>query len=213
MRLSSPWFFLLLNAAIFQLGWWSLILFANQALVFALLLLCVQLLLVNPGYRSALMAENAQDEKSQRVEHSQLAGQNVKRTGYSMKTFNAVLIPAVIGIALDAMLYLGGVFEFDSPSRLLPLWLCCLWGHFAATLGVSLAWLRDLPKWQQVLFGAVGGAGSYLAAFRLEAVAWPLGQSATFSLLILIWSLLLPLLSYCNFRLEWGANRPTKGFL
>lgn len=207
MRLSSPWFFLLLNAAIFQLGWWSLILFANQALVFALLLLCVQLLLVNPGYRSALMAENAGDE------HSQLAGQNVKRTGYSMKTFNAVLIPAVIGIALDAMLHLGGVFEFDSPSRLLPLWLCCLWGHFAATLGVSLAWLRDLPKWQQVLFGAVGGAGSYLAAFRLEAVAWPLGQSATFSLLILIWSLLLPLLSYCNLRLEWGANRPTKGFL
>ncbi|GAB1104491.1 MAG: DUF2878 domain-containing protein [Shewanella algae] len=207
MRLSSPWFFLLLNAAIFQLGWWSLILFANQALVFALLLLCVQLLLVNPGYRSALMAENAVDE------HSQLAEQSVKRTGYSMKTFNAVLIPAVIGIALDAMLHLGGVFEFDSPSRLLPLWLCCLWGHFAATLGVSLAWLRDLPKWQQALFGAVGGAGSSLAAFRLEAVAWPLGQSATFSLLILIWSLLLPLLSYCNLRLEWGANRPTKGFL
>ncbi|EKT4488996.1 DUF2878 domain-containing protein [Shewanella algae] len=207
MRLSSPWFFLLLNAAIFQLGWWSLILFANQALVFALLLLCVQLLLVNPGYRSALMADNAGDE------HSQLAEQSVKRTGYSMKTFNAVLIPAVIGIALDAMLHLGGVFEFDSPSRLLPLWLCCLWGHFAATLGVSLAWLRDLPKWQQALFGAVGGAGSYLAAFRLEAVAWPLGQSATFSLLILIWSLLLPLLSYCNLRLEWGANRPTKGFL
>ncbi|MCM2530528.1 DUF2878 domain-containing protein [Shewanella algae] len=207
MRLSSPWFFLLLNAAIFQLGWWSLILFANQALVFALLLLCVQLLLVNPGYRSALMAENAGDE------HSQLAEQSVKRTGYSMKTFNAVLIPAVIGIALDVMLHLGGVFEFDSPSRLLPLWLCCLWGHFAATLGVSLAWLRDLPKWQQALFGAVGGAGSYLAAFRLEAVAWPLGQSATFSLLILIWSLLLPLLSYCNLRLEWGANRPTKGFL
>ncbi|PSS70739.1 DUF2878 domain-containing protein [Shewanella algae] len=207
MRLSSPWFFLLLNAAIFQLGWWSLILFANQALVFALLLLCVQLLFVNPGYRSALKAENAGDE------HSQLAEQSVKRTGYSMKTFNAVLIPAVIGIALDAMLHLGGVFEFDSPSRLLPLWLCCLWGHFAATLGVSLAWLRDLPKWQQALFGAVGGAGSYLAAFRLEAVAWPLGQSATFSLLILIWSLLLPLLSYCNLRLEWGANRPTKGFL
>ncbi|WP_345845327.1 DUF2878 domain-containing protein [Shewanella algae] len=207
MRLLSPWFFLLLNAAIFQLGWWSLILFANQALVFALLLLCVQLLLVNPGYRSALMAENAGDE------HSQLAEQSVKRTRYSMKTFNAVLIPAVIGIALDAMLHLGGVFEFDSPSRLLPLWLCCLWGHFAATLGVSLAWLRDLPKWQQALFGAVGGAGSYLAAFRLEAVAWPLGQSATFSLLILIWSLLLPLLSYCNLRLEWGANRPTKGFL
>ncbi|GAB1105933.1 MAG: hypothetical protein Sw2PiMacB_02340 [Shewanella algae] len=184
-----------------------MILFANQALVFALLLLCVQLLLVNPGYRSALMAENAGDE------HSQLAEQSVKRTGYSMKTFNAVLIPAVIGIALDAMLHRGGVFEFDSPSRLLPLWLCCLWGHFAATLGVSLAWLRDLPKWQQALFGAVGGAGSYLAAFRLEAVAWPLGQSATFSLLILIWSLLLPLLSYCNLRLEWGANRPTKGFL
>ncbi|MCE9780200.1 DUF2878 domain-containing protein [Shewanella algae] len=207
MRLLSPWFFLLLNAAIFQLGWWSLILFANQALVFALLLLCVQLLLVNPGYRSALMAENAGDE------YSQLAEQSVKRTGYSMKTFNAVLIPAVIGIALDAMLHRGGVFEFDSPSRLLPLWLCCLWGHFAATLGVSLAWLRDLPKWQQALFGAVGGAGSYLAAFRLEAVAWPLGQSATFSLLILIWSLLLPLLSYCNLRLEWGANRPTKGFL
>ncbi|WP_335912581.1 MULTISPECIES: DUF2878 domain-containing protein [Shewanella] len=207
MKLSSPWFFLLLNAIVFQLGWWSLILFANQALVFALLLLCAQLLLVNPGYRSALMAENALDQ------HCQLAAQSVKRTGYSMKAFNAVLIPAVIGIVLDAMLHLGGVFEFDSPSRLLPLWLCCLWGHFAATLGVSLAWLRDLPKWQQALFGAVGGAGSYLAAFRLEAVAWPLGQSATFSLLIIIWSLLLPLLSYCNLKLEWGKNPPTTGFL
>lgn len=207
MKLSSPWFFLLLNAIVFQLGWWSLILFANQALVFALLLLCAQLLLVNPGYRSALMAENAQDQ------HCQLAAQSVKRTGYSMKAFNAVLIPAVIGIVLDAMLHLGGVFEFDSPSRLLPLWLCCLWGHFAATLGVSLAWLRDLPKWQQALFGAVGGAGSYLAAFRLEAVAWPLGQSVTFSLLIIIWSLLLPLLSYCNLKLEWGKNPPTTGFL
>lgn len=207
MKLSSPWFFLLLNAIVFQLGWWSLILFANQALVFALLLLCAQLLLVNPGYRSALMAENAQDQ------HSQLAAQSVKRTGYSMKAFKAVLMPAVIGIVLDAMLHLGGVFEFDSPSRLLPLWLCCLWGHFAATLGVSLAWLRDLPKWQQALFGAVGGAGSYLAAFRLEAVAWPLGQSVTFSLLIIIWSLLLPLLSYCNLKLEWGKNPPTTGFL
>lgn len=207
MKLSSPWFFLLLNAIVFQLGWWSLILFANQALVFALLLLCAQLLLVNPGYRSALMAENAQDQ------HCQLAEQSVKRSGSSMKTLNAVLIPAVIGIALDAMLHLGGVFEFDSPSRLLPLWLCCLWGHFAATLGVSLAWLRDLPRWQQAFFGAVGGAGSYLAAFRLEAVAWPLGQSATFSLLIFIWSLLLPLLSYCNLKLERGENRPTTGFL
>ncbi|GGE88893.1 DUF2878 domain-containing protein [Shewanella carassii] len=207
MKLSSPWFFLLLNAIVFQLGWWSLILFANQALVFALLLLCAQLLLVNPGYRSALMAENAQDQ------HCQLAEQSVKRSGYSMKAFNAVLMPAVIGIVLDAMLHLGGVFEFDSPSRLLPLWLCCLWGHFAATLGVSLAWLRDLPRWQQAFFGAVGGAGSYLAAFRLEAVAWPLGQSATFSLLIFIWSLLLPLLSYCNLKLERGENRPTTGFL
>lgn len=113
MRLSSPWFFLLLNAAIFQLGWWSLILFANQALVFALLLLCVQLLFVNPATAQP-QAENAGDE------HSQLAEQSVKRTGYSMKTFNAVLIPAVIGIALDACCTLAEYLSLTVPRGFYP---------------------------------------------------------------------------------------------
>ena len=66
------------------------------------------------------------------------------------------LIPvALAGCLLDILLWLLGLFHFPSGF---PLWLLLLWCGFALTLSHGLPWLRLLPRWQQGLFGMVGGA-------------------------------------------------------
>ncbi len=101
-----------------------------------------------------------------------------------------VLPLALIGIALDSLLTLTGVFEFDA----LPLWLALLWCGFILTLGHGLAWMRTRPIYQQWLLGALAGSTSYMSGWRMEAVALPLGWIPSTLLLALIWGALLPLL-------------------
>ncbi len=65
------------------------------------------------------------------------------------------LIPvALAGSLLDALLWQLGLFYFNAGF---PLWLVLLWCGFALTLSHGLRWLRPLPRWQQGLFGMVGG--------------------------------------------------------
>lgn len=65
------------------------------------------------------------------------------------------LIPvALAGCLLDILLWRLGLFHFPSGF---PLWLLLLWCGFALTLSHGLRWLRPLPRWQQGLFGMVGG--------------------------------------------------------
>ncbi len=65
------------------------------------------------------------------------------------------LIPvALAGSLLDALLWQLGLFDFNAGF---PLWLVLLWCGFALTLSHGLRWLRPLPRWQQGLFGMVGG--------------------------------------------------------
>ena len=71
------------------------------------------------------------------------------------------LIPvALAGCLLDILLWRLGLFQFPAGF---PLWLLLLWCGFALTLSHGLRWLRPLPRWQQALFGMVGGASSYVA--------------------------------------------------
>lgn len=65
------------------------------------------------------------------------------------------LIPvALAGCLLDILLWGLGLFQFAAGF---PLWLLLLWCGFALTLSHGLRWLRPLPRWQQALFGMVGG--------------------------------------------------------
>ncbi len=65
------------------------------------------------------------------------------------------LIPvALAGCLLDILLWRLGLFQFPAGF---PLWLVLLWLGFALTLSHGMGWLRRLPRWQQALFGMVGG--------------------------------------------------------
>lgn len=105
------------------------------------------------------------------------------------KTDLLVLPLALIGMTVDGLLILSGIFQFDT----LPLWLGIIWLGFILTLGHSLKWLRKLPLVALIPIGALAGTSSYLAGWKLGAVSLPEGLLASSLTLIIIWSGLLPL--------------------
>ena len=114
------------------------------------------------------------------------------------------LIPvALAGCLLDLLLWRLGLFHFPSGF---PLWLVLLWCGFALTLSHGLRWLRPLPRWQQALFGMVGGASSYVAGAAMGAVHLPWGIWISTALLAVIWMWWLPVLLWVTVKLE-GETR------
>ncbi len=109
-----------------------------------------------------------------------------------------VLPIALIGIMADAMLTWTGIFAFET----LPLWLGLLWIGFILTLGHSMSWLRNLPKLMLVPIGAVAGTVSYLAGWKLQAVALPMGLAWSSAALAILWAVLLPLLVQLDYKIR-----------
>lgn len=110
------------------------------------------------------------------------------------------LLPiAVAGCLLDALLWQLGLFRFPSGF---PLWLVLLWLGFALTLALGMRWLLHLPRWQQALFGMVGGTSSYVAGAVMGAVHLPWGIGISAALLAVIWIWWLPVLLWVMVKLE-----------
>ncbi|WP_421220516.1 DUF2878 domain-containing protein [Aeromonas jandaei] len=110
------------------------------------------------------------------------------------------LLPiAVVGCLLDALLWQLGLFRFPSGF---PLWLVLLWLGFALTLAHGMRWLLRLPRWQQALFGMVGGTSSYVAGAAMGAVHLPWGIGISAALLAVIWMWWLPVLLWVMVKLE-----------
>jgi hypothetical protein len=109
---------------------------------------------------------------------------------------------ALIGIGADALLTLGGVFDFDG----MPWWLALVWIGFVLSLGHSLAWLRRLPLIALAPMGALAGTASYLAGWRLDAVELPLGLTVSVMALAILWSILLPVLVRLDFYIRSPAT-------
>ncbi|QNF15979.1 DUF2878 domain-containing protein [Aeromonas jandaei] len=110
------------------------------------------------------------------------------------------LLPiAVAGCLLDALLWQLGLFRFPAGF---PLWLALLWLGFALTLAHGMRWLLRLPRWQQALFGMVGGTSSYVAGAVMGAVHLPWGIWISVALLAVIWMWWLPVLLWVMVKLE-----------
>lgn len=105
---------------------------------------------------------------------------------------------ALVGISVDTLLTLAGLFQFDQ----FPVWLGLLWIGFILTLGHSLAWLQRLPRLSLAPIGAIAGTASYLAGWRLGAVDLPLGLLPSSAALALAWAILLPALVTLDNRIR-----------
>lgn len=107
-----------------------------------------------------------------------------------------------LGCAIDSFLGNMHILQFhqNDDSRILPLWLACLWLIFATTLRHSLDWSRR-HKLAGAALGFIGGPLSYYAGGQLSGVvlAQPLWQ--TLLLLAVIWATVIPMLQ--SFSQAW----------
>jgi len=92
-----------------------------------------------------------------------------------------------------------------------PYWIVLLWMLFAATLNLSLAWLKPRPL-IAALFGAVGGPAAYVAGAKLGALTLT-EPAAALPALAIGWAVLTPALARLAARgdgTDGGAARPDR---
>jgi hypothetical protein len=96
------------------------------------------------------------------------------------------------GLLVDQILFGTGVLNFAGKPGLAPLWLSCLWLVLATTLLHAFSFLQGRYI-LAMIFGAVGGTGSYIAGTKLTVVEFgsPLVAPATIALL---WAMVFPML-------------------
>lgn len=115
-----------------------------------------------------------------------------------------LLAAGLLGLLFDTAFVAVGVFtplQHLFPRPVSPPWMICLWLNFAATLNVSMAWLRGRYL-LAALFGAVGGPLAYYSGAKLGATD-SLPTTNGMLLLALGWGMMTPLLV----RLAAGFSR------
>lgn len=166
------------NYVLFQLGWFACVLGAAHGMPLA-----------GPAVVAAIVAV-----------HLSLA----RRPGVEAALLAAC---AVIGGLFDTLLLATGWVAYPNGQWIpgaAPYWIFAMWLLFAATLNLSLGWLKGRP----LLAGALGAAGaplSYVAGAGLGAITlvqpfWALAMLAGG------WALLMPLLAGLAGRMNGFAD-------
>ncbi len=116
-----------------------------------------------------------------------------------------LLAAGILGFVFDTVLVMSGVFlpvPSLFPSPFSPPWMVGLWLNFAATLNVSLGWLRKRYL-LAVIFGAIGGPLAYYSGAKLGATM-TLPSLGGMLILALGWGMMTPVL-------VWLARALTDG--
>lgn len=156
----------LLNAALFQAAWFAAVLGAARGVLWLGPLMLLPVL----GIHLALAKDRAGEVK-------------------------LLAAAGILGFLFDTSLVAGGVFlpvPDLFPRPLSPLWMISLWVNFAATLNVSMAWLRGRYL-VAALFGALGGPLAYYSGAKLGATE-ALPTLNDILVLAVGWGIMTPLL-------------------
>lgn len=116
-------------------------------------------------------------------------------TSERLKEFTLMMFCTVIGVTIDSVLTVSGVYLFDpQPTGLpIPLWLVGIWLAFSATLRHGLRFFIARPP-LALLSAAIGAPFAYMSASRLGAVVFPLGYLNTALIVAAAWVPLMALL-------------------
>jgi len=113
------------------------------------------------------------------------------------------LFAAVTGFVFDSALIAAGAFSpgpYFFPTPFSSLWMVMLWVNLAATMNVSMGWLRGRYALAAV-FGAIGGPVAYYSGAKLGAMTrlpdW--GNLVTIGM---AWAAVLPLLYWIARQIE-----------
>jgi hypothetical protein len=122
------------------------------------------------------------------------------------------VVAGALGYCIDTFLQGVGVLAFDTGRVvpwLAPPWLIALWLQFATLLRFSLCWLDGRPALAGLL-GLVGGPLAFLSGQRLGAVTFPAGTPIALAALGLVWAAVTPLLLAVAARL--GTRTDERGY-
>ena len=106
--------------------------------------------------------------------------------------FVTIASVTLFGLVFDSFLLNSGWLQYSSPvpvTVLAPIWIIALWSCFATTLNVAFQWLRT--RW--LIAGLLGGIGAplaYLAGASLEAVVL-LNPAPALLTIGLVWALFM----------------------
>ncbi|MGY0615686.1 DUF2878 domain-containing protein [Vibrio sp. FJH11] len=122
-------------------------------------------------------------------------------------SLKVITIVTLVGLVLDSLNQQFTLLIF--PSVWLPVWLLCLWFVFAWYACQLKSVLYRLPKIYVSIIGGIGGAASYFAGYKLQAVEF--GYDVYFTLMVLFveWFVvtLLILRVYGNAKLTGKVNQ------
>ena len=96
-----------------------------------------------------------------------------------------------LGVGIDSLLTVLGVFQFGPTIFFIPLWLVLLWASFTTTLFLSLE-IVGRYKWIAAICGALAFPFNYAVGERLGAVSFSMTDNLTLAALSTIWAIMLP---------------------
>ena len=170
---------ILVNAAVFQIGWLCCVLAGANHLPWL-------------GTLTALL----------------IVSWHVSRAPRPRSELLLILSAGVIGAIWDSLLVYAGWLQYPSGTLIegtAPHWIVAMWLLFATTLNVSLKWLRQRPFLAAAL-GLLAGPAAYYAGYRLGGVQIPEFISAM-TALALGWAVFMPVLIYLSTRLDGDRNQ------
>lgn len=110
-----------------------------------------------------------------------------------LREIRVLLVCAILGFTIDALLTLGGVFVFNQGNPWPPVWLVLLWLGFAATLRQCLRFFSSRYLFSAAV-GSVAGTLTYWAAVNLGAADFGFGVVPSLTILVAVWLWLFPAL-------------------
>lgn len=118
-----------------------------------------------------------------------------------------LIAAGTLGFLFDTAMVAAGVFlpvAYLFRHPLSPPWMVSLWLNFAATLNVSLAWLRGRYSMAAV-FGAIGGPLAYYSGARMGATE-ALPAVGDMLVLALGWGCMTPVLVWLARMFSTGSK-------
>lgn len=95
----------------------------------------------------------------------------------------------VVGVALDYINFLTGLFQFNRDS--FPLWLVGVWAIFLWYAFYLIPILNRYPVWLVSVMSGGAAVMSYLAGMKLNAVSFPMALPTTLVILFLEWVVMI----------------------
>jgi hypothetical protein len=176
---------ILINAAVFQVGWLCCVLAGAYHLPWV-------------GTATALL----------------IVIWHVLGASDGQKELTLVLIVVGIGAIWDSLLVYAGLLQYPSGtlvSGTAPHWIVAMWALFATTLNVSLRWLKYRPL-PGAMLGAVSGPAAYYAGYKLGGVQFT-NMDAALLALAGGWAVLMPLLMALSNRFDGKVVQPPNSAL